>query len=66
MKKIARTLLFDEDGNKTGVLLKKADFEAIMEALEDYHDYKLIKKRAGKHYKTYTAQEVLAELREKK
>ncbi len=66
MKKIVPKFLFDVDGNKTGVLLKKADFEAIMEALEDYHDYKLVKKRTTKSHKTYTTQEILAELDEKK
>jgi hypothetical protein len=66
MKKIVPMPLFDEDGNKRGILLKKADFEKIIEALEDYHDYKLIKKRAGKIGKTYTAEEVLADLYRKK
>ncbi|MFH0898615.1 MAG: hypothetical protein V1855_03480 [bacterium] len=66
MKKIVPHFLFDVDGNKTGVLLKKADFETIMEAIEDYYDYKLIKKRTTKEHKTYTLEEVLAELHEKK
>jgi hypothetical protein len=66
MKKIVPSFLFDEDGNKIGVLLTQSDFEAIMETIEDYHDYKLIKKRAKKPLKTYTAKEVWAELIEKK
>ena len=52
MKKIIPNILLDENGNKTGVLLKKIDFERIMEALEDYHDYKVIQKRTAKPSKS--------------
>jgi len=54
--------LSDDVGNKTGVLLKKTDFDKIIKKLEDYHDYKTIKKLSGKKQKTYTVEEVLAEI----
>lgn len=62
MKKSKLIFLFDESGNKTGVLLKVADFEKMVEELEDYADYKMIKQRAKKKYKTYTKEEVMAEI----
>jgi hypothetical protein len=65
MKKNKPTFLFNEEGKKTGVLLKFADFNKMMEELEDYYDYELIKKRSKKHYKTYTREEVLAEATER-
>jgi hypothetical protein len=67
MKKIKPRFVFDEDGNKTGVLLKKVDFDKMLELLEDYQDYLLIKKRMKQGYKkTYTAEQVRAEIRAKK
>lgn len=60
IKKQNTQFLFDTDGNKTAVLLKIADFESMMEELEDYEDYKMIIDRSKKKYKTYTKEEVLA------
>lgn len=54
--------LFNDNGKKTGVLLKIDDFEKMMEELEDYADYKMVKERSKRKYKkTYTREEVLAE-----
>jgi hypothetical protein len=36
----------------------------MIEAIEDYHDYRLIKQRSQKNYTTDSAQEVLAEVNE--
>jgi hypothetical protein len=65
IKKNEPTFLFDDEGNKVGVLLRKADFEKIMEELEDYTDYKMIIERSGKKYKTYTREEVIAEFEQR-
>lgn len=62
IKNSAPMFLFNDDGKKTGVLLKIADFERMMDELEDYADYKMIKERSKKSYTTYTREEVLAEL----
>lgn len=40
--------VYDDDGNKIGIMLTKHDFETIIEKLEDFDDYKIIKKRARK------------------
>ncbi len=65
LKKENIKFLTDEYGNRTGVLLKKNDFEKIVRKLEDYHDYKLVKKLSGKKQKTYTKEQVLAEIEKK-
>ena len=62
MKKIALKFLFDDDGNKIGIFIKKADFDKMEEELEDCYYYKVIKKSMAKPEKTYAAEEVWAEL----
>lgn len=42
-KKFKPTILYDNAGNSRGVLLTVKDFETLVEMLEDYHDYKLLK-----------------------
>ncbi|MFA5075174.1 MAG: hypothetical protein WC436_03675 [Candidatus Babeliales bacterium] len=54
--------LVDDEGNKTGVLIKIADFKKMEEELEDYYDYKIIKERSKKKQKTYTAEQIKAEI----
>lgn len=66
IQKITLKFLFDDDGNKTGVMLSNKDFDEVIEELEDYDDYRIIKKRAGKIGKTYTREEVLEELEARK
>ena len=44
MIKIKPKYLYTEDNNKQGVVLTIKDFEKLIEELEDYYDYKLIKK----------------------
>ncbi len=66
MKKIEPMFVYDEKGKKTGAMFRPSDFEIIIEELEDYHDYKMIKKRSRKKYKTFTPEEVLAEILGKK
>lgn len=61
MKKITPKFVCDEDGKKTGVIFTKKEFEKMVEFLEDYDDYKMVKKRAGKIGKTYTAEEICKE-----
>jgi hypothetical protein len=61
-QKFQPKFLVDDDGHKTGVLLKISDFEKIMEELEDYYDYMMAEKRSRKNYKTHTKEEVLAEI----
>ena len=44
MKKIKLKFVYDEQNKKRGVLLSVKDFEILIEELEDYYDYKLVKK----------------------
>lgn len=44
MKKIKPKFIYDEQNKKRGVLLSIKDFEFLLEELEDYYDYKLVKK----------------------
>jgi hypothetical protein len=66
IKKNKPIFLFNDDGKKTGVLLEIDDFKRMEEELEDYVDYKMIKSRSKKRYKTYTREEVLADLAERR
>ena len=44
MKKIKPKFVYDENNKKHGVLLSIKDFEILIEELEDYYDYELVKK----------------------
>ncbi len=44
MKKIKPKFVYDERNRKRGVLLTVRDFELLIEELEDYYDYRLVKK----------------------
>ena len=66
MKKIEPMFVYDEKGKKTGVMINPSDFEIVREELEDYYDYKMLKRRSKKKYKTFTPEEVLAEILGKK
>lgn len=43
MKKINPKFLYDEKNKKRGVLLSVKDFELLIEEIEDYYDYELVK-----------------------
>ena len=43
MKQIKPKFLYDEKNKKRGVLLSVKDFELLIEDVEDYYDYQLIK-----------------------
>lgn len=62
MIKVKPKFIYDEKDKKTGVLFTIRDFERIMEELEDFYDYELIKKRCKKKEKTFTPEEVMAEI----
>ena len=44
MKKIKPKFIYDERNKKRGVLLSVKDFELLIDELEDYYDYELVKK----------------------
>ena len=63
MKTIIPKFIYDEKNKKTGVLFTMRQFEKLIEILEDYEDYKAIKKYGGKNVKkTYPAEEVFEEI----
>lgn len=67
MKKIKPRFVYGKKGNKKMVVLTGTRFEKIIEKLEDYEDYKTVKKwDSSKKGKTYTPEEVLAEILDKK
>jgi len=63
--KIKPNFVYDENENKVGVILSVEEFEAIVDELEDYHDYKLINERRNKQEKLYTLEEVIKETEER-
>lgn len=58
--KVNPQILYDEDGNETGVLLKVKDFEKLIEELEDLHDLRTIYKHKlrGDNVKTISYEKV--------
>ncbi|MFH1644229.1 MAG: hypothetical protein ABIA74_03575 [bacterium] len=68
MKKIKPRFVYDEDGKKISVILTKTEIEKIIGILEDYEDYKTVKRwDASKNKgKFYTPEEVMAEILGKK
>ncbi len=66
MIKVKPRFIYDEEGEKTGILLTLRDFERIVEELEDFYDYEIVKKRSKKKEKTFTPEQVMAEILEKR
>ena len=62
MSTIPIKFIYDEDNKKIGVLLTAHQFDKLIEEVEDYHDYLLIKQQDGKEEKTYTFEEIMAEI----
>ena len=62
MRKINPNFIYDKNKVRRGVLLKIADYKIIMDELEDYDDYKTIKERKRKIYKTFSPESVLREI----
>jgi len=65
MIKIKPNFVYDEEENKVGAILSINDFEALINELEDYQDYKLINERKNKQEKLYTLEEVIKETEER-
>lgn len=55
-------LLYDDDNNKTGVIIKYKDFRKLMNKVEDFHDIYDIYKRKNKATKTISIEQVKKEL----
>lgn len=62
--KLLPQILNDEEGNKTGVLLKIKDFEKLIEELEDLHDLRTIYKHQllGDNVKTIPYEKIREKL----
>ena len=59
IKKIKLRFVYDENGEKIGVILDIDEFEKCIDILEDYQDYKLIKQRSAKKEKLIPHKEVV-------
>lgn len=66
MLKLKPQYIFNKKGKKIGIILNIKEFSTIMDELEDYYEYETIKNRINKKEKTYTQEEVMAELLGKK
>lgn len=65
MRKIKPKFIYDNKKKKMAVLMKISDFDAFIEELEDYSDYKIIKERhkeTFEEYEIFTPEEVMKEL----
>lgn len=54
--------IFDEKGNKTGVLIRIKEFEKLMEELEDLKDLSTAYERTSKNFKQIPYEEIKKEL----
>lgn len=59
IKKIKPQFVYDENGEKIGVILAIDEFEKCIDILEDYQDYKLVKQRSAKKEKLIPHKEVV-------
>ena len=70
MVKLNPKFLYNDDGKKVAVVLNPKDFENLLEELDDYQDYKAVeayqKRTAIKPERTYSHEEVMAEILGKK
>jgi PHD/YefM family antitoxin component YafN of YafNO toxin-antitoxin module len=55
--------VYDENGNKTDVLLSLADYEAMLEALEDAEDARIFEERRQEGGETISLEAFKEELR---
>lgn len=55
-------IIFDEKGNKTGVLLRIKDFEKLMDELEDLKDLTVAYERRSKEFKPIPYEKIRKEL----
>jgi len=55
-------ILYDEKGNKKGVILKVKEFEKMIEELEDLHDLHSAYERLSKNYKPIPYEKIRKEL----
>jgi|SaaInlStandDraft_5_1057022.scaffolds.fasta_scaffold857838_1 hypothetical protein len=62
MKKVEPKFVYDEENKKRGAIIKVKEFDFVIEDLEDYTDYKTIQERCGKKEKTFTSEQVMAEI----
>jgi hypothetical protein len=65
IKKSEISLVYDEDGNKVGVVLPESTFETLIDELEEVYDWMLIQKRSKLKGKLYTHEEIVAETLER-
>lgn len=55
-------LIFDENGNKTGVLMAIKEFKKLLETLEDLNDLKTTYERINKNFKPIPYEKIRKEL----
>jgi len=59
MAKINPKFVYDEHGEKIGVVLEIKEFERCIDILEDYQDYQLIRARSSKNEKLIPLKKVM-------
>ena len=59
MAKINPKFVYDENGEKIGVVLEIKEFERCIDILEDYQDYQLIRARSSKNEKLIPLKRVM-------
>lgn len=62
LPKIKFETLYNETGKKAGVFLSQKNYEKLVDTLEDLHDLKIIYQTDYTKQKTYSFEEVKAEL----
>lgn len=58
MKNLNPKFIYDKQKRKSKVILSKKKFEKLLENLEDFCDYQLVKARGKKREKIHSIQEV--------
>ncbi len=58
--KVKVTYVYNDDGEKRGVVFSPSDFEKLVETLEDFHDIKVVEGIERRDDPTYTLEEVMA------
>ena len=66
MAKIKPRFMYNDKGEKIGVVLKVEEFEQLIDELEDIDDYEYIKKVEGKKSKGVPLEDVMALIEERK
>jgi hypothetical protein len=60
--RVKATYVFNDDGEKRGIIFSAIDFEKLVQKLENFHDFKAVEAVKKRKEPTYTLEQVVKQL----